>query len=607
MRTAQRLSFGLLMALILVLLIGLVSFASTRRFQSANASIRNSTETLLTLGRFAGHLSNAESAVRGFVLTGDSAYMLSYATASGSLRAEFDSLDGLGVQDSSHARTVLELKRLTTAKLQYVESAAGVRSRLGLDAAVARAATGRGRILMDSINTVTGAMETRARTSLAQQQQRAAGLARLTDAVVGVGAVLACIMLSFAALFMVRQFSERRRAETAVREGQAQLTQFLDSLPIGAFVIDASGQPSFANTTALSMMGAASLHELNTRPHETMIPLWREEDHSPLPAAEDPMRAALRGLAAQREGLEIHVGSDTRIPIEISAAPVFDSNGSVAFAIATFSDITERQRARAAMQLARQAAEDSNRAKSDFLARMSHELRTPLNSVIGFANILLKNKGGTLREQDQTYLTRILDNGKHLLLLINDILDLSKIESGKVQVEWEDVDLHAVLLQTVQQLETQARPGVSLEAVVPEGIETITSDAARLRQIAFNLIGNALKFTREGYVRISVDAEPGTQRPTRIRVKDSGIGIPPDRLQAIFDAFEQADRSTARQYGGTGLGLPISRALCELLGYTLTVRSEPGAGTEFVIDLHPGDKRRTAEDGVADGARHAVA
>jgi two-component system, sensor histidine kinase and response regulator len=351
------------------------------------------------------------------------------------------------------------------------------------------------------------------------------------------------------------------------------------------------------------MLGAASLGDLARRPHETAIPLWRESDHAALPAGEDPMREALRGLAAQREGLEIQVG-ETRIPIEITAAPVFDSNGDVAFAIATFADVTERKRARHAMVLARQAAEDSNRAKSDFLARMSHELRTPLNSVIGFANILLKNKAGAFREQDLNYLTRILDNGKHLLVLINDILDLSKIESGKVQVEWEEVDLQKTLGDVVHQLEPQARPGVELIADVPDGLETITSDSSRLRQIAINLLGNALKFTQAGSVTITVDAEPGTQRPSRIRVRDTGIGIPSDRLNAIFDAFEQAERTTARQYGGTGLGLPISRALCELLGYTLTVTSQSGVGTEFAIDLLAEEKRRGTSGSAARVGSH---
>jgi PAS domain S-box-containing protein len=592
MGTAQKLTAGVLSAFMFVIVVTLVVLASTRRFSQATANVRTSNEELLALGHLSSTLATAESSARGFALTNDSAFIASYEAAAAALRADLDALDSLttsttAMRSSSGAagasgatvradriRAVREMRRLVVERLARLDD---LRSQ-------PRSATVDGRVVMDSVQTMITALEASARAQLHDQLKSATHTARVTDAVAAIGAVLACILLSFAVLFMAREFTVRRVAETAVREGQAQLTQFLDSLPIGAVVIDAAGQPSFANTTALSMLGAATLHDLTDRSHETLIPLWREDDHASLRSSEDPMRAALRGLAAQREGLELQIGAGTRIPIEISAAPVFDSNGNVAFAIATFSDITERVRARHATELARQAAEDSNRAKSDFLARMSHELRTPLNSVIGFANILLKNRNANLQDQDLDYLKRIHSNGRHLLVLINDILDLSKIESGKVQVEWETVDLAALLSDTVQQLEPQARPEVMLSADVPPGTHSLRSDPARLRQILINLVGNALKFTQTGSVTIAVETDEGMM-PARIRVTDTGIGIPQDRLNAIFDAFEQADRTTSREYGGTGLGLPISRALCELLGYALTVHSEPGVGTEFVIDL----------------------
>jgi signal transduction histidine kinase len=221
---------------------------------------------------------------------------------------------------------------------------------------------------------------------------------------------------------------------------------------------------------------------------------------------------------------------------------------------------------------------------------MSHELRTPLNSVIGFANILLKNKNGALRPQELTFLERILENGKHLLHLINDILDLSKIEAGKIEVEREPTDLAALLRSVMSQLEPQVRQDVlELRTRIPLELDLITSDGARLRQIMINLIGNALKFTERGYVEVVVETLPHTSTPARISVHDTGIGIPADRLGAIFDAFEQAESSTTRKFGGTGLGLPISRALCELLGYQLHVSSQPGAGTTFTVELLAGD------------------
>jgi signal transduction histidine kinase len=181
--------------------------------------------------------------------------------------------------------------------------------------------------------------------------------------------------------------------------------------------------------------------------------------------------------------------------------------------------------------------------------------------------------------------------------LINDILDLARVESGKMQVEWDRVDLGTLVADTVRQIETQAREGVVVSIVAPT-LDPIHSDAGRLRQILINLVGNALKFTDAGRVTVTVDVEPGTNVASRIRITDTGPGIPPDRLHAIFEAFEQADRSTETRYGGTGLGLSISRALCALLGYTLSVKSEPGHGSEFTIDLLAEQKRRLTGAGL---------
>jgi signal transduction histidine kinase/CheY-like chemotaxis protein len=288
------------------------------------------------------------------------------------------------------------------------------------------------------------------------------------------------------------------------------------------------------------------------------------------------------------------------IPVQLSAAPIYDASGKIVYTIAAFSDVTDRKRAESALRAAKEAAEAANRTKSDFLARMSHELRTPLNSVIGFANILLKNRGGNLRDQDAAYLNRISDNGRHLLLLINDILDLSKIEAGKIEVLNQNLDLKELVEDVVGQFEVQVRERpVELRVQIPNGLAPITTDPARLRQVLINLVGNAVKFTERGQVLVTVDVTGETARPARIRVVDTGVGIPEERLGAIFDAFEQAESSTARKYGGTGLGLPISKALCELLGYTLAVNSRVGSGTEFIIDLTP-------DGAAADGAQEAA-
>ena len=206
-------------------------------------------------------------------------------------------------------------------------------------------------------------------------------------------------------------------------------------------------------------------------------------------------------------------------------------------------------------------------------------------TVIGFSDVLLKNRKGNLTDSDITYLTRIKDNGAHLLSIIGDILDLSRIEAGRLEVEIESVGIKGVVMDVFESIGTTARnPAVQLIAEVPDGLEPLRTDRLRLRQVLVNLIGNALKFTSEGSVRVRVVANG--LKPRMIEVSDTGIGIPADRIAAVFRAFEQADNTTRRRYGGTGLGLSISQSLCELLGYRLEMESEEGKGSTFRIILH---------------------
>ena len=235
---------------------------------------------------------------------------------------------------------------------------------------------------------------------------------------------------------------------------------------------------------------------------------------------------------------------------------------------------------------ARDAAEAASRAKSDFLSRMSHELRTPLNSVIGFANVMLKNKGGRLAKEELEYLDRITSNGKHLLSLVNDILDIAKVEAGRLTVSKAMVNVDELLHDVVAQLQGQPRPAtVDFRAAeAPNDMVPLETDGALLRQVLINLTGNALRFTHSGSVVLSAEAgDDGC--PARICVRDTGIGIAPDRLSAIFEPFEQADESTHLEYGGTGLGLAISKSICDELGFQLTVESDPGRGSVFTIRM----------------------
>jgi signal transduction histidine kinase/ActR/RegA family two-component response regulator len=237
------------------------------------------------------------------------------------------------------------------------------------------------------------------------------------------------------------------------------------------------------------------------------------------------------------------------------------------------------------LRIAKEAAEEASRAKSDFLANMSHEIRTPLNAIIGFGTLL---ENGAAAEHQREYIATIGRSAQHLLGLLNNILDFSKIEAGRVDLEPAPIILRSELQGAVNLLRADAsRRGLTLRLRFDDRLpDSIVTDPMRLRQIVVNLVGNALKFTEQGTVTVSVGGEPeGARWRLRVSVADTGIGIPADRLDRLFKLFSQVDASTVRRYGGTGLGLAICRRLVELLGGSISVQSEPGRGSEFSFNL----------------------
>ncbi|HUP20349.1 MAG TPA: ATP-binding protein [Gemmatimonadota bacterium] len=394
--------------------------------------------------------------------------------------------------------------------------------------------------------------------------------------------VLTSVYLTFRqaeenAAALAREVVERERAQAEAEVQKAYLEKLFESAPEAIVVLDEGGRIVRMNDEFTRMFGWGRRVALERPIEELIVP--------------DDRRAEARGwqdrvLRGQTVGYETVRRREDGSVVDVSVlgtAIAVEPGETAIYEI--YRDITARKRAEEELRQAKEAAEAATRAKSEFLATMSHELRTPLNSVIGFANVLLKSGRDRLEEREATFLERIRENGLHLLRLINDVLDLSKIEAGKMALTIEPVALDELVRETVGQFRGPAFDGsVQLEVEVPDGLTPLETDRGKLKQVLINLVGNALKFTERGRVVVRVTADAAGV-PARIEVEDTGIGIPPHRLRAIFEAFEQAETGTARSYGGTGLGLAISSRLCSLLGYDLTVGSELGRGAVFSVVL----------------------
>ena len=310
------------------------------------------------------------------------------------------------------------------------------------------------------------------------------------------------------------------------------------------------------------------------------------------------LAAEMRASAGWQNEIEIMRKNDKHV-LDVRISPLYDRQHQVSGRIIIFRDITDRKRAEGQIRSqnealiavnhelveARKQAEYLTQLKSQFLATMSHELRTPLNAIIGYTEIQLAGMTGTLTDEQNDYQERVLANAIHLLGLINDVLDLSKIEAGRMDLIQKSFNVKKWLDEIVSQNRVLAEKKqlcfeASLDAQLPE---TLVADSERLKQVVINLLSNASKFTDTGYVKIEIarnDADTW-----KIIVSDSGLGIPSHAQETIFEEFRQVDGSTRRQHGGTGLGLAIVRKLVLMMGGTIRLKSEVGNGSTFTIIL----------------------
>jgi PAS domain S-box-containing protein len=323
---------------------------------------------------------------------------------------------------------------------------------------------------------------------------------------------------------------------------------------------------------------------LGEQPNRTFASIMHEDDLEPI--AKSAQKAVDARVPYTNEYRVIDKEGNVHW-VYARGKAIYADDGTPLYLDGTIFDVTEKKVMELQLEDARDAAEAANRAKSTFLANMSHELRTPMNAIIGYSEMLAEDAEDEGHDEIVPDLEKINAAGKHLLALINDILDLSKIEAGRMDLFLETFNLRHMLdeaVATVLPLITKNEN--KLETDFPDDLGTVRVDLTKLRQALFNLLSNAAKFTEGGVVTLAAEKERrhGAEW-LKLSVTDTGIGIREDKLEAVFEEFSQADDSTTRDYGGTGLGLPISRRFCQMMGGDITVVSELGTGTTFTIEL----------------------
>jgi len=353
------------------------------------------------------------------------------------------------------------------------------------------------------------------------------------------------------------------------------------SLPDAIVVVNDSGRIVHANAQAEGLFGRVDA-ELVGQPVECLLPQRLRAQH--LPQRNSYLfQPGLRPMGRGLELFGLHADG-SEFPVEISLGPIeLDGRRLV---ISAIRDISGRKAIEQTLQLKNDELERANRAKDRFLATMSHELRTPLNAILGFTGLMLMRLPGPLTETQERQLTHVQNSGRHLLALINDLLDLARIESGHTEMVPEDVDAVALFDEVAATLRPAAESrGLSLVVHAPSAPLMARADRRALRQVALNLLGNAVKFTAQGGVRVRAEPAEREGRPMlAMAVIDTGIGIGPEDQARLFHAFVQVgDRHLREQ--GTGLGLHLSLKLVEQMGGALTLQSQPGAGSTFTLWL----------------------
>jgi PAS domain S-box-containing protein len=569
---------GYVAAICFIAAVVVVAYRDTTRVADAAGWSAHTLRVVRVLKDLESQLNAAEGSQRGYVITGRSEYLDQYRRAERAIDAGLAELRRLTADNPVQQTRLRALGPIVAERLAALDHSADARRTKGLDAAAAIIASGHGQRLMNDVVTRIEVLERDERTLLRQRQARQRVTTRAFVTTIVGGALVSISLFAFVCFVLWWQTAERDKAEVVSHEIGRQLRlahaanqQLMDHSLDVICSMDADGRFRDVSAAVASVWGYER-EELIGKPYMDFV---HPEDHA---LTREAARSIMGGQPT-RDFENRYVRKDGSI-VHVMWSATWSTVHDSMFCVAR--DMTERKLVEDELRHATAAAEAATRAKSAFVANMSHEIRTPLSGVLGMLDLV---RVTPLSDDQARYLGIAESSARSLLTIVNDVLDLSKVESGRMQLESLAFDLDQCLDSGLAPLAIAARAkGLAFQCRVGDDVpRALVGDAGRLQQILVNLVGNAVKFTEQGEVSVSVIRVDADSRKARLQftIKDSGIGIPEQRRSAVFEPFTQADGTTTRRHGGTGLGLTIASRLARALDGGLWLDETHGPGTTF--------------------------
>ncbi len=518
-------------------------------------------------------LLGMETANRGYAITGRKGFRRDFQKYEAEVGRQWAELQAMTQEETPGGEGLSRLARLLPQKIRFMDHTLRIRDGRGREAALAFIARGDGPQLTDDIRDLLGTMRSGQEELLARRLQRSRlGISRVrTVLLLFDSTVFLCLCVLI--YLMTRDLVHQEAMNRVLRLSEEKFRGLLEAAPDAMVILDEKGGIVLANEQAGKLFGWGR-DEMVGKEMEALVSEKSWEGHRGQGASffkAPRARSVTAGM--DLSGLR---KDGTEFPAEISLSPLLTEGG--AQVIAAVRDVSERRRF---LEEENRRMREASRLKSQFLANMSHELRTPMNAIIGFTELMLRGRVGPVSPEHKEYLGDILTSSRHLLQLINDILDLSKVESGRMEFKAEPVDLAGAAAEVRDVLRgLAAQKRIQVEVRVNVGASSAFLDGAKFKQVLYNYLSNAIKFTEEGgriEVRITLEGDGFF----RLEVEDNGMGIRPEDLSRLFVEFQQLDGGFSKRHAGTGLGLALVKRLVEAQGGRVGVRSEPGKGSVF--------------------------